>query len=56
MFDNVRIPKDNFLNRISGINENGVFTSHIKSADKRFGLSLAGLSNGRMCLVQSMIT
>lgn len=51
MFDNVRIPKDNFLNRISSINENGEFTSYIKSADKRFGLSLAGLSNGRMCLV-----
>ena len=51
MFDNIRIPKENFLNRISGINDDGVFTSHIKSAGKRFGLSLAGLSNGRMCLV-----
>ena len=51
IFDNIRIPKSNFLNRISEINENGFFSSHIKSADKRFGLSLAGLSNGRMCLV-----
>jgi len=33
IFDNVRIPKENFLNRLSDINDDGTFTSHIKSSD-----------------------
>ena len=48
LFDNVRIPKENFLNRLSDIDENGKFTSPIKSVDARFGLSLGGLSSGRI--------
>jgi len=51
IFDNVRIPKENFLNRLSDINEDGNFTSHIKSSDKRFALSLGSLSNGRIVLI-----
>lgn len=48
MFDNVRIPKENFLNRLSDIDDDGKFTSPIKSIDARFGLSLGGLSSGRI--------
>lgn len=33
MFNNARIPKDNLLNRLSDIDENGKFTSPISSAD-----------------------
>jgi acyl-CoA oxidase len=33
LFDNVRIPKENFLNRLSDIDEEGKFTSPIKSID-----------------------
>lgn len=33
MFNNVRIPKDNFLNRLSDIDDDGKFTSPISSAD-----------------------
>jgi acyl-CoA oxidase len=54
LFDNVRIPKDNFLNRLSDISDDGVFTSPIKSADQRFALSLGGLSVGRILLIGNM--
>jgi len=50
MFDNVRIPKSNLLNRLSDINDDGEFTSPISNPDQRFGLSLGGLSSGRIIL------
>jgi len=53
MFDNVRIPKANMLNKLSNIDENGQFQSMIKSNQLRFGLSLAGLSSGRIALIHS---
>jgi acyl-CoA oxidase len=53
LFDNVRIPKENFLNRLSDIDDEGKFTSPIKSIDQRFGLSMGGLSNGRLCLIHN---
>ena len=55
LFDHVRISKGNFLNRLSDIDENGEFTSPIKNADLRFGLSLGGLSTGRIILINNMI-
>ena len=55
MFDKFRIPKENFLNRLSDINENGEFVSPIKSADQRFGLAMGGLSTGRIILISNMI-
>jgi acyl-CoA oxidase len=54
MFDNVRIPKDNMLNRLSDVDDDGKFTSPIKSPDLRFGLSLGGLSTGRIILIGNM--
>lgn len=56
LFDNVRIPKANLLNRLSDVSDDGIFTSPIKNADARFGLSLGGLSTGRMLLSYSMLT
>ena len=56
LFDQVRIPKANFLNRLSDISADGVFTSPIKSADQRFALSLGGLSTGRIILIYNMIS
>lgn len=55
LFDHVRISKDNMLNRLSDIDSDGKFTSPIKSADLRFGLSLGGLSTGRIILIGNMI-
>lgn len=54
LFDNVRIPKDNMLNRLSDVDDDGKFSSPIKSADLRFGLSLGGLSTGRIILIGNM--
>ena len=56
LFDQVRIPKANFLNRLSDISLDGVFTSPIKNADQRFALSLGGLSTGRIILIFNMIS
>jgi acyl-CoA oxidase len=51
LFDNVRIPKSNFLNRLSDVSEDGTFTSSIKNSDQRFALSLGGLSTGRILII-----
>jgi acyl-CoA oxidase len=55
LFDNIRIPKANFLNRLSDISEDGKFSSPIENSDQRFALSLGGLSTGRIILIQNMI-
>lgn len=55
LFDNVRISKNNLLNKLSDIDENGQFTSPIKKPDLRFGLSLGGLSTGRIILIGNMV-
>lgn len=55
MFDNVRIPRENFLNRLSDVDDHGNFTSPIKNSDQRFALSLGGLSNGRLCLIHNQL-
>lgn len=54
LFDNVRIPKANFLNKLSDVTEEGKFVSPIKSAEQRFALSLGGLSTGRIVLMNNM--
>ena len=54
IFDNVRIPKDNFLDRLSTVNDDGMFESPIKSAGERFALSLGGLSTGRIIIMNGM--
>lgn len=54
IFDNVRIPKENFLDRLSKVSSDGVFSSPIKSAEVRFGLSLGGLSTGRIICSKGM--
>lgn len=47
-FDNVRIPHGHLLQRLSQVSKDGVFASKIKSADERFGASMALLSGGRI--------
>jgi len=47
LFEHVRIPKDNLLDRISGVDDSGNFRSIIQNEDKRFGLHLGALSGGR---------
>jgi acyl-CoA oxidase len=56
IFNNVRIPKENLLNRFSGITDDGNFVSEIESSDQRFGLQLGALSSGRILLINAAVT
>ena len=55
IFNKVRIPKRNMLNRLSDINEKGEFVSEIKTTDSRFALSINGLVTGRILVANHMI-
>lgn len=50
---NVRIPKNNLLNRFSDVDDNGKFVTKVENPDKRFGLQLGALSGGRVLITLS---
>ena len=50
LLDKVRIPVENLLNRISGIDKEGNFYNTVKTEDKRFGTHLGALSGGRFMI------
>lgn len=52
-FDNVRIPKDNMLDRFAGVDEQGKFTSPIASDNRRFFTMLGTLVGGRIGIPRS---
>lgn len=47
-FDSVRVPHIQMLRRFSQVSLDGVYSSKFKTADERFGASLASLSAGRI--------
>ena len=47
-FNRFRVPVGNLLNRVSGVDEKGEFFSKASSEGKRFGTTLAALSEGRL--------
>lgn len=49
-FEHVRVPREQLLCRVSQVSKNGVYTSLYKSADERFGRSLASLTGGRISI------
>lgn len=44
IFNNVRIPRENMLNRFSNVTVEGEFETSIPNPDKRFAVSLGSLS------------
>ncbi len=49
-FDQVRVPKDNLLNKYGDITEDGEYTSPVANPSKRFFTMLGALVVGRICV------
>lgn len=49
-FDNVRVPRENLLNKYGDIDDQGKYSSPIKNASKRFFTMLGALVIGRICV------
>lgn len=49
-FDNVRVPRENLLNRYGNVDENGVYSSDIASPGRRFFTMIGTLVQGRVSL------
>jgi acyl-CoA oxidase len=49
-FDEVRIPRENLLNRYADVTETGVYESAIENPDRRFFTMLGTLVQGRVCV------
>ncbi len=49
-FDQVRVPKENLLNRFGNIDEQGNYTSPIQNPSRRFFTMLGTLVGGRVCV------
>jgi len=49
-FDNVRVPRENLLNRYADVTDAGEYTSPIDNPDRRFFTMLGTLVQGRVCV------
>ena len=49
-FDDVRVPRDNLLDRYATVDEEGTYSSSIENPDRRFFTMLGTLVQGRVCV------
>lgn len=49
-FDQVRVPRENLLNRFGDVSEAGIYTSPIENPSRRFFTMLGTLVGGRVCV------
>ncbi|KAJ4841530.1 Acyl-coenzyme A oxidase 2, peroxisomal [Turnera subulata] len=54
-FSNVRIPRDNLLNRFGDVSRDGKYTSGLPTINKRFAATLGELVGGRVGLAYSSV-
>ncbi|PWJ54641.1 Acyl-coenzyme A oxidase [Quadrisphaera granulorum] len=50
MFDHVRVPRENLLDRYGQVAQDGTYTSSISNANARFFTTLGALVKGRVCI------
>mmetsp|Transcript_17649 Transcript_17649/g.28987 ORF Transcript_17649/g.28987 Transcript_17649/m.28987 type:complete len:690 (-) Transcript_17649:576-2645(-) len=55
MFDHVRIPRQNLLNRFGDVSPDGIYTTPIPDGNRRFGAVVGELTGGRVGLTSGTV-
>jgi acyl-CoA oxidase len=55
-FDDVRVPRENLLDRYGGVREDGTYHSPIENPNRRFFTTIGALVQGRVCISAASIS